>query len=827
MRDSHNNGIRSFLSERWTDPLRERAAQNHSGIYPAAFLLRDAMEGESLGMTEEVFNRKDYFDPYSNTNHQLLNFMSRICRWLLTQRISFYLENAAVWALLLLSAVEPPFWCRDYEQVEVEKLNGFGECNVLLSMKETRAFGGEGEDYLEYYPNMHTNFLSVHQSFSVEWVCIAIIMTMTVARMGADGFSMRRYFFIVKDEGPVATASYQEAQILRATRISSALILAMTNKWTDNSVSLVLFLRVLIWFTYSKATQRELATVVKIAPELVSILFLLFVIIFFYALVGVVMFSGKREGIEAFSNITEAMWTLWTCVTTANYPDAMMPAYNESRLVCIYFISFMVFTFFFLMNVILASVVNGYNNTANAKKEASRMLRRGNLTDAFKLLDDENTGIINRQTLMLVFRVLNEDCPEVRFIPDAEAEILFAILDRDGTEDISEDEFMSFCEVMLLQFEQAAAYLTFVERHFPDFFNSRYYQSLSGMIKSDRFESAVDIAVLVNAVFVAIQSYPELIGNVTSEKAHIREGYIDTVWEGFQTLFTVLYCFEMFLKIVIFSWKQYWESFRNRFDAAITILSLSCTIFVYYPNHFSDARLIRFVVMARVLRLVRVLVAMKQFQVIGQTFLDIIPAARRILSFLIAIVYIFSVIGMQLFGGMVTRDPSNPISARLEGTTFADSEYWANNFNDMLSSFNVLFNLLVVNNWTTMSNAMVVVCDSKMVRYYFIAFHILGVIVVGNLVVAFIIDSFLNEWQEIAGDSSQIDTGDAVITKTKRAIFDAHIITGTETNLTGLYMARLADHGAAERQSIMQHQRGELQRLFTKTGSYDGSGFEN
>merc|ERR1712091_110764 len=66
-------------------------------------------------MTEEVFNRKDYFDPYSNTNHQLLNFMSRICRWLLTQRISFYLENAAVWALLLLSAVEPPFWCRDYE----------------------------------------------------------------------------------------------------------------------------------------------------------------------------------------------------------------------------------------------------------------------------------------------------------------------------------------------------------------------------------------------------------------------------------------------------------------------------------------------------------------------------------------------------------------------------------------------------------------------------------------------------------------------------------------------------------------------------------------
>ena len=74
--------------------------------------------------------------------------------------------------------------------------------------------------------------------------------------------------------------------------------------------------------------------------------------------------------------------------------------------------------------------------------------------------------------------------------------------------------------------------------------------------------------------------------------------------EGVKTIFFRLL---MFLKIVMFSWKQYWESFRNRFDAAITILSLSCTIFVYYPNHFSDARLIRFVVMARVLRLVAAL----------------------------------------------------------------------------------------------------------------------------------------------------------------------------------------------------------------------------
>ena len=38
------------------------------------------------------------------------------------------------------------------------------------------------------------------------------------------------------------------------------------------------------------------------------------------------------------------------CVTTANYPDVMMPAYNNDSITWIYFVSFMIISFFFLMN---------------------------------------------------------------------------------------------------------------------------------------------------------------------------------------------------------------------------------------------------------------------------------------------------------------------------------------------------------------------------------------------------------------------------------------------------------------------------------------------
>jgi two pore calcium channel protein len=84
--------------------------------------------------------------------------------------------------------------------------------------------------------------------------------------------------------------------------------------------------------------------------------------------------------------------------------------------------------------------------------------------------------------------------------------------------------------------------------------------------------------------------------------------------------------------------------------------------------------------------------------------------------------YLFAAIGTLLYGGLITRgkkvaankeilktfllttftfaDPNNPLSTVLLDTEFAESDYWGNNFNDMMSGMNVLFNLLIINNWT-------------------------------------------------------------------------------------------------------------------------------
>lgn len=99
-----------------------------------------------------------------------------------------------------------------------------------------------------------------------------------------------------------------------------------------------------------------------------------------------------------------------------------------------------------------------------------------------------------------------------------------------------------------------------------------------------------------------------------------------------ETLFTVIYALEVIVKIIVLGWRKYIEATKNVFDFTITILAVVSTVIVYYPNEFSDSRIIRMIVMARVLRLVRLLTAMKRFQLLGRITIEIIPDAVPIVG---------------------------------------------------------------------------------------------------------------------------------------------------------------------------------------------------
>jgi hypothetical protein len=82
--------------------------------------------------------------------------------------------------------------------------------------------------------------------------------------------------------------------------------------------------------------------------------------ILFFSWVGYRLFRGTPEGIENFSTFGESAFGLLVLMTTANFPDFMLPAYQVNRLNCIFFIGYLIFGLFLLMNLLLAIFYSNY-----------------------------------------------------------------------------------------------------------------------------------------------------------------------------------------------------------------------------------------------------------------------------------------------------------------------------------------------------------------------------------------------------------------------------------------------------------------------------------
>ena len=162
------------------------------------------------------------------------------------------------------------------------------------------------------------------------------------------------------------------------------------------------FFRMLLLSTHLRTFQREFITFIKMIPPILNILAILGVITIFYSWLGVVIFYDSPQGQLAFPSLWEGVWSLWIMVTTANYPDVMMPSYNEHRFVAVYFISYMLISFFYLMNLVLAVACESYDDSVAERVKYRKDLSRRLLTKAFELLDHDKKGSVSRNSVMNV-----------------------------------------------------------------------------------------------------------------------------------------------------------------------------------------------------------------------------------------------------------------------------------------------------------------------------------------------------------------------------------------------------------------------------------------
>ena len=71
------------------------------------------------------------------------------------------------------------------------------------------------------------------------------------------------------------------------------------------------------------------------------------------------------------------------------------------------------------------------------------------------------------------------------------------------------------------------------------------------------------------------------------------------------------------------------------------------------------------------------------------------------------------------------------------------------NFNDFPASLITLFHIMVVNNWYVTANMYYYVMDSSWPIFYFMLFWVMTVLIMLNLVIAFVLDIYTEVSQNI------------------------------------------------------------------------------
>ena len=111
------------------------------------------------------------------------------------------------------------------------------------------------------------------------------------------------------------------------------------------------------------------------------------------------MFSGTVQGVQYFDNTNDSFYRMFVLLTTANFPDIMLPAYGMNPFYCVPFIFFLFTTMFLLQNFLLAIIYSKFKDRLEDKLESKKDERQSFLMDEFKKYTNQGS---NGNTLDMV-----------------------------------------------------------------------------------------------------------------------------------------------------------------------------------------------------------------------------------------------------------------------------------------------------------------------------------------------------------------------------------------------------------------------------------------
>lgn len=118
--------------------------------------------------------------------------------------------------------------------------------------------------------------------------------------------------------------------------------------------------------------------------------------VLYFSFMGERLFSDTIEGANSFYNISYAFSSMFVLITTSNFPNVMLPSYNEMRSFCIFFIVYLIIGLFLLMNLLLAIFYSSYQEKTDEHLDELKKSRSNFISMLFINLDTDLKGHLDK-----------------------------------------------------------------------------------------------------------------------------------------------------------------------------------------------------------------------------------------------------------------------------------------------------------------------------------------------------------------------------------------------------------------------------------------------
>lgn len=513
---------------------------------------------------------------------------------------------------------------------------------------------------------------------------------------------------------------------------------------------------------YCRGIRRFCRQVFQSLPPILELLFLLLFVMFLFSILGFYLFSSNDNSIY-FETLPKSFLSLFVLLTTANYPDVMMPAYATSHISALFFIVYISIELYFFMNLFLAVVYNTFTSLEKSKVKKLMLHRRHACEHAFRLLVSKrhrnSISLCNFAGLMKFYR------PGAKKI---EIYLTFKALNSSCSGSLSLEEFYNIYSLTDLNWKETSK-SDFWFQKLPGCLR-KMMASLNWFVNWKWFDYFVYLVICGNFIVIL---YEAIVASTSEKNAYV-PGYThgeQLSWHSI--MFTGFYILEALLKILGLGPTKYFTDGWNLFDLGVTVVSL-----VGLFGDLDKDRLFFFIIL-RPFRLIRIFKARKRYRDVLGTLFILADQLWSLVVTLMLLYYFYAIIGMECFSyiDMLNCCKNNSAIAPYYSNMTDTGYYYLNNFDDIFISGVTLFELTVVNNWFIIMEGYAITA-TEFSRIYFMTFYIVTMVVM-TVVVAFILEAFMFKigYRHQTNENSSIDY---LIHTQTLSVDETHMINNTK-----------------------------------------------